>query len=103
MLDSKDECYKLPLEMDENLPARNQLARGLSRGPGSKPQIATRASAPSRVPTAGYSLLEVAGESMLLALMMEPALLLFWPVLMHGWFLRSAGVAPADSDLFDDD
>ena len=41
-------------------------------------------------------------EGRLLALMLAPTLLIVWPILLYGWFLRSRGVDPADTDLFDD-
>ena len=43
------------------------------------------------------------GETRLLALMVAPTLILFWPLLLYGWFLRRRGIDLADSDLFDDD
>jgi len=40
-------------------------------------------------------------EARILALLVAPTLLLLWPILLYGWFLRSRGVDPADLD-FDD-
>lgn len=41
-------------------------------------------------------------ETRLLALLAAPTLLILWPVLLYGWFLRSRGVDPADPDFMDD-
>jgi hypothetical protein len=41
-------------------------------------------------------------ETRLLALLVAPSLLILWPVLMYGWFLRSRRVDPADPDFMDD-
>jgi hypothetical protein len=37
-----------------------------------------------------------------LALVAAPTLLIVWPILLYGWFLRSRGVDPADPDFLDD-
>jgi hypothetical protein len=37
-----------------------------------------------------------------LALVAAPTLLIVWPILLFGWFLRSRGVDPADPDFLDD-
>jgi len=39
----------------------------------------------------------------LLALMASPALLLVWPIVLYGWFLKSRGIGPEDLDFFDED
>ena len=100
---SKDEYCQLPLEIEENLPARNQLARGRSRGYWQQVSVATWASAPSRVFSQSEAIYPRRGifssssdgmrSPRLLALVIEPHLLL-WPLLVHGWFLRSRGSGP---------
>jgi len=55
------------------------------------------------VPRRGCFFLRWRPEIRVLALMVAPTLLLLWPILLYGWFLRSRGVDPADCDLFDDD
>jgi hypothetical protein len=41
-------------------------------------------------------------EARLLALLAAPTLLILWPVLLYGWFLRSRGIDPSDHDFMDD-
>ena len=38
-----------------------------------------------------------------LALLVAPALLIVWPIVVYGLFLRSRGIQPEDLDYFDDD
>lgn len=40
-------------------------------------------------------------ETRLLALVFLPTLLILWPLLLYGWFLKSSGIDPDDLD-FDD-
>jgi hypothetical protein len=40
-------------------------------------------------------------ETRLLALLVSPALLILWPIVLFGWVLKSRGVDPDDLD-FDD-
>jgi len=42
-------------------------------------------------------------EVRLLALIVSPALLILWPVVLYGWFLKCRGIAPEDLDYFDED
>ena len=42
-------------------------------------------------------------EARLLALVGAPALLIFWPLVLYGWFLKSRGIGPEDMDYFDED
>jgi hypothetical protein len=39
----------------------------------------------------------------LLALMVAPAMLIVWPVVLYAWFLKSRGIGPEDLDYFDED
>lgn len=41
-------------------------------------------------------------ETRFLFLLAAPTLLILWPLVLYGWFLRSRGVDPADPDFFDD-
>lgn len=41
-------------------------------------------------------------EARLLALLAAPTLLILWPILLYGWFLRSRGIDPSDHDFMDD-
>ncbi len=41
-------------------------------------------------------------ETRFLALLVSPVLLILWPILLYGWFLKSRGIDPNDLD-FDDD
>ena len=41
-------------------------------------------------------------ETRFLALLFSPALLIIWPVVLYGLFLKSRGIEPGDPD-FDDD
>ena len=41
-------------------------------------------------------------EARFLALLVSPALLILWPIVLYGWFLRSRGIDPADPDFMDD-
>ena len=41
-------------------------------------------------------------ETRLLALLAAPTLLILWPILLFGWFLKSRGVEPEDLDFPDD-
>ena len=42
-------------------------------------------------------------ETRFLALLVSPALLILWPIVLYGWFLKSRGIGPDDLDLGDDD
>lgn len=42
-------------------------------------------------------------EVRLLALLVAPALLIVWPIVLYGLFLKSRGIGPEDMDYFDDD
>ena len=42
-------------------------------------------------------------ETRFLALLVSPALLIFWPIVLYGWFLKSRGIEPDDLDFGDDD
>jgi hypothetical protein len=42
-------------------------------------------------------------ETRLLALLVSPALLILWPIVLYGWFLKSRGIGPDDLDFGDDD
>jgi len=37
------------------------------------------------------------------ALMVAPTLLILWPIVLYGWFLKSRGIGPNDPDYFDED
>lgn len=39
----------------------------------------------------------------LLALIIAPAMLIVWPVVLYAWFLKSRGIELDDLDYFDDD
>lgn len=41
-------------------------------------------------------------ETRILALLVAPTLLILWPIVLYGWFLRSRGIDPADPDFMDD-
>ena len=41
-------------------------------------------------------------ETRILALLVSPALLILWPIVLYGWFLKSRGVDPNDLDFGDD-
>jgi hypothetical protein len=41
-------------------------------------------------------------ETRILALLAAPTLLIVWPILLYGWFLRSRGIGPEDHDFLDD-
>jgi hypothetical protein len=38
-----------------------------------------------------------------LALVVAPALLIIWPIVLYGCFLKSRGIGPGDLDFFEDD
>jgi hypothetical protein len=42
-------------------------------------------------------------EIRFLALLIFPALLIVWPVVLYAWFLKSRGIGPDDLDSFEDD
>jgi hypothetical protein len=42
-------------------------------------------------------------EERLLALLVSPALLILWPIVLYAWFLKSRGIGPEDLDYFEDD
>ena len=42
-------------------------------------------------------------EKRFLALIVSPALLIVWPIILYGWFLESRGIGPEDLDFFDED
>jgi len=41
-------------------------------------------------------------EKRFLVLLMSPALLIVWPIVLYGWFLNSRGIDPNDLDFGDD-
>lgn len=41
-------------------------------------------------------------ETRFLALLIAPALLILWPIVLYGWFLKSCGIGPDDLDFGDD-
>ena len=41
-------------------------------------------------------------ETRFLALLVSPALLIIWPIVLYGWFLKSRGIGPDDLDFGDD-
>ena len=41
-------------------------------------------------------------ETRILALLTAPTLLIIWPIVLYGWFLRSRGIDPGDPDFMDD-
>lgn len=41
-------------------------------------------------------------ETRFLALLVSPALLILWPIVLYGCFLRSRGIDPGDPDFMDD-
>jgi len=42
-------------------------------------------------------------ETRFLALLVSPALLIIWPIVLYGLFLKSRGIGPDDLDFGDDD
>lgn len=42
-------------------------------------------------------------EVRFLALVVSPALLILWPIVLYWWFLKSRGIGPDDRDFFEDD
>lgn len=42
-------------------------------------------------------------ETRLLCLLVAPTLLILWPIVLYGWFLKSRGIGPDDRDFFEDD
>jgi hypothetical protein len=42
-------------------------------------------------------------EARFLALLVSPALLILWPIVLYRWFLKSRGIGPDDLDFGDDD
>ncbi len=42
-------------------------------------------------------------ENRFLALLVSPALLILWPIVLYGLFLKSRGIGPDDLDYFEDD
>lgn len=42
-------------------------------------------------------------EIRFLALVVAPALLILWPIVLYAWFLKSRGIGPDDLDFGDDD
>ncbi|MGC9159711.1 MAG: hypothetical protein ACP5FH_12070 [Terracidiphilus sp.] len=42
-------------------------------------------------------------EVRFLALLVAPTLLIVWPIVLYGLFLKSRGIQPDDLDYFDDD
>ena len=41
-------------------------------------------------------------ETRLLAMLVAPTLLIIWPIVLYGWFLRSRGIDPGDHDFLDE-
>jgi hypothetical protein len=41
-------------------------------------------------------------ETRFLALLVSPTLLILWPIVLYGWFLKSRGIGPDDLDFGDD-
>jgi hypothetical protein len=41
-------------------------------------------------------------ETRFIALLVFPALLIIWPVVLYGWFLETRGIGPDDLDFGDD-
>ena len=41
-------------------------------------------------------------ETRFLALLVSPVLLIIWPIVLYGWFLKSRGIDPDDLDFGDD-
>jgi hypothetical protein len=41
-------------------------------------------------------------ETRLLALIVAPTLLIIWPIVLYGWFIKSSGVDPDELDFYDD-
>jgi hypothetical protein len=42
-------------------------------------------------------------ETRFLALLVSPAQLILWPIIVYAWFLKSRGIGPDDLDYFEDD
>ena len=42
-------------------------------------------------------------ETRFFALLVSPALLILWPIVLYAWFLKSRGIRPDDLDYFEDD
>jgi uncharacterized membrane protein len=42
-------------------------------------------------------------EVRFVALLVSPAILIVWPILVYWWFLKSRGIEPDDLDFFEDD
>lgn len=41
-------------------------------------------------------------ETRFLALLVSPALLIIWPIVLYGWLIKSGGIDPDDLDFGDD-
>ena len=41
-------------------------------------------------------------ETRFLALLAAPTLIILWPIVLYGWFLKSRGIGPDDLDFGDD-
>jgi hypothetical protein len=41
-------------------------------------------------------------ETRFLALLVSPVLLIIWPIVLYGWFLKSRGIEPDDLEFGDD-
>jgi hypothetical protein len=41
-------------------------------------------------------------ERRLLALLVSPTLIVLWPIVLYGWFLRSRGIEPDDPEFGDE-
>jgi hypothetical protein len=41
-------------------------------------------------------------ETRFLALLFSPVLLIIWPIVLYGWFIKSRGIDPDDLDFGDD-
>ena len=42
-------------------------------------------------------------EVRFLALLVSPALIILWPIIVYAWFLKTRGIGPEDLDFFEDD
>ena len=41
-------------------------------------------------------------ETRLLALIVAPTLLIIWPIVLYGWFIKLSGIDPDELDFYDD-
>ncbi len=54
-------------------------------------------------PRRDYFFLRWRPETRFLALLISPALLIVWPIVLYAWFLKSRGIELDDLDYFDED